>query len=84
MYTITSPLFNKVAISLPNRKTFTLIANHCSKKNKYIQSATLKGKIMLSPLFSHDDLLNGGKLVLEMGEKPGDLWNKPLRPTKSS
>jgi hypothetical protein len=28
------------------------------------------------PWFSNDDLINGGKLVLEMGEKPGKLWEK--------
>jgi predicted alpha-1,2-mannosidase len=70
IYTITSPLFNKVSISLPNGKTFTLIANKCSSTNKYIQSARLNGKLLSSPFFSHDDLLNGGTLVLEMGEKP--------------
>ena len=75
MYTITSPLFSKVSLALPNGKTFALIAKNCSKKNKYIQSASFNGKIMQTPWFSHDDLMNGGKLVLEMGEKPGNLWN---------
>jgi predicted alpha-1,2-mannosidase len=76
MYTITSPVFSKVTIALPNGKEFTLTAKNSSRTNKYIQSATLNGKILTSPWFSHSDLINGGKLVLEMGETPGKIWNK--------
>jgi predicted alpha-1,2-mannosidase len=75
MYTITSPVFSKVTIDLHNGRRFTLIANKCSRTNKYIQSATLNGKKLDSPWFSHDELINGGTLVLEMGEVPV-AWNK--------
>ena len=71
MYAITSPVFEKVSIALHNGKTFTIIANNSSKKNKYVQSATLNGNKLQSLWFSHDDLIGGGTLVLEMGEKPG-------------
>lgn len=74
MYTITSPVFSKVTIALQNGKTFTLIAKNSSRTNKYIQSATMNGKALASPWFSHSDLMNGGTLVLEMGEKPGKIW----------
>jgi predicted alpha-1,2-mannosidase len=74
MYTITSPVFSKVTIALPNGNTFTLIAKNSSRKNKYIQSASLNGKALKTPWFSHDDLINGGTIVLEMGEKPGKIW----------
>lgn len=70
MYTITSPLFTKVSIDLPNGKTFTLIANGSSKTKKYIQSASMNGKKLDKLWFSHQDLVNGGTLVLEMGEMP--------------
>ncbi len=74
MYTITSPLFNKVTIDLPNGKAFTLIAKNNSRTNKYIQSAKLNGKVLSTPWFSHNDLINGGTLVLDMGEKPSKTW----------
>jgi predicted alpha-1,2-mannosidase len=70
MYTITSPLFTKVTIDLPNGKTFTLIANRSSKTHKYIQSAKMNGKQLDKLWFSHTDLVNGGTLVLEMGTTP--------------
>ncbi len=76
-YAITSPLFTKVTIDLPNGKKFTLIANKCSRTNKYIQSATLNGKPLRSLSFSHADLMNGGTLVLEMGERTDAKWEIP-------
>ena len=70
LYAITSPVFEKVSIDLQNGKTFTIIAKNSSKRNKYIQSAKLNGNPLQTMWFSHDDLINGGTLVLEMGEKP--------------
>ena len=74
VYSITSPLFTRVTIDLPNGKTFTLSANNSSRKNKYIQSAKLNGKALTSLSFSHAELLNGGNLVLEMGEQISKKW----------
>ncbi|WP_214070787.1 GH92 family glycosyl hydrolase [Mucilaginibacter sp. dw_454] len=70
MYTITSPLFSKITIDLHNGKTFTLIAKGSSKTKKYIQSASMNGKKLDKLWFSHQELLDGGTLVLEMGEMP--------------
>lgn len=75
VYSITSPLFTKITIDLQNGKKFTVVANHLSKKNKYIQSATLNGRTLHSLSFSHEALLNGGTLVLEMGQKTDKKWN---------
>jgi hypothetical protein len=75
IYTITSPVFEKVSLYLSNGKKFTIIANKSSKINKYIQSARLNVKELTSPRFSHEDLLKGGTLYLKMGEKPGKLWS---------
>jgi putative alpha-1,2-mannosidase len=36
----------------------------------------MNGKALDIPWFSHDDLINGGTLVLEMGEKPGSIWRQ--------
>jgi predicted alpha-1,2-mannosidase len=74
VYTIGSPVFSKVTISLPDSKEFTMIANNCSVINKYIQSAKFNGKVLNTPSFTHDELMNGGKLELEMGPKPNKSW----------
>ncbi|TDQ08150.1 GH92 family glycosyl hydrolase [Pedobacter metabolipauper] len=74
IYTIGSPLFEKVSIDLPNGKQFQLIANNCSVINKYIQSAKFNGKVLNTPFFTHEQLVAGGKLELEMGSKPNKSW----------
>ncbi len=74
IYNIGSPIFEKTSIELENGKTFTIIAKNSSKKNKYIQSATLNGKPHDKVWFTHDDILNGSTLELEMGEYPNKEW----------
>ncbi|HTI07260.1 MAG TPA: GH92 family glycosyl hydrolase [Puia sp.] len=74
VYTIGSPVFEKVTIALPNGKDFKIIANNCSKVNKYIQHATFNGEELNTPWFTHEQLINGGRLELEMGPKPNKTW----------
>ncbi len=74
VYSIGSPVFSKITISLPNNKKFTLIANKCSVQNKYIQSAKMNGKVLNDPTFTHEQLINGGTLELEMGPLPNKTW----------
>ncbi|MFA4869386.1 MAG: GH92 family glycosyl hydrolase [Pedobacter sp.] len=74
VYTIGSPVFEKVAIDLPNGKTFQVIANKSSVQNKYIQSAKFNGKVLDTPWFTHQELVAGGKLELEMGPLPNKAW----------
>jgi predicted alpha-1,2-mannosidase len=73
-YTIGSPVFEKIILHLPNDKDFTILAAGCSDANKYIQEATLNGKPLQGPWFSHADLMNGGELKLEMGPMPNKEW----------
>jgi predicted alpha-1,2-mannosidase len=73
-YTIGSPVFENVTIDLPNGKQFQMVANKCSVQNKYIQSAKFNGKVIDTPWFTHDQLVAGGKLELEMGPLPNKKW----------
>jgi predicted alpha-1,2-mannosidase len=74
VYDLGSPLFERVTISLPEGKTFTIRAKDISDRNKYIQSATLNGEPRDRPWFSHSDLANGGTLELVMGPRPNKDW----------
>ena len=51
-----------------------MIANNCSVINKYIQSAKFNGVVLNTPWFTHEQLVSGGKLELEMGPKPNKSW----------
>jgi predicted alpha-1,2-mannosidase len=74
VYTIGSPLFEKVIINLPDGKKFIVEAPGGTSKNKYIQKAWLNGIPLNSPLFTHKDLMKGGVLKLEMGPYPNQSW----------
>lgn len=78
IYEIASPLFNKIEIDLGERfgrgKKFTIIAEGASRKNMYVQHATLNGHILNSFKFPASELLKGGSLVLKMGSEPNKNW----------
>jgi len=74
VYTIGSPVFQKVTIDLQNGRQFRLTANNASVRNKYIQSAKFNGKVLNTPWFTHEQLVSGGHLELEMGAKPNKTW----------
>lgn len=77
-YEIGSPIFERATIQLDPKyykgKSFTIIAKNTSDANRYVQSATLDGKPLTKPWFYHEDLVDGGTLVLQMGPKPNMQW----------
>jgi predicted alpha-1,2-mannosidase len=79
VYEIGSPIFEKSVIRLGNGKEFTIIANHVSARNKYIQSAELNDRPLEKPWFRHSEIANGGTLVLEMGDRPNPKWGSALQ-----
>lgn len=74
VYTIGSPIFENVTVNLQNGKQFQVLAAKSSAQNKYIQSAKFNGKLIDTPWFTHEQLMAGGKLELEMGPKPNKSW----------
>ncbi|MCX6335929.1 MAG: glycoside hydrolase family 92 protein, partial [Bacteroidetes bacterium] len=89
-YEITSPIFNKITIKLNAKyypgKQFVIETKNNSAKNCYIQSANLNGSVLNQPWMLHEQLIKGGKLLLEMGEKPNTAWgsNPKMAPPSMS
>lgn len=79
-YDLSSPLFSRVTLHLDRHyyggNTFVIEANGNSARNRYIQSATLNGQPLTRPRLYHDDLVRGGRLVLQMGPKPNERWGR--------
>jgi putative alpha-1,2-mannosidase len=73
-YELGSPRFKKVTIHLSNKyyngKTFIIEAKNASRENKYIHSVKLNGKVLDSWKFPQKDLINGGKMIIEMKDSP--------------
>jgi predicted alpha-1,2-mannosidase len=76
VYAITSPVFEKITISLSNGKTFEIVASGASKRNKYIQKAFLNGAEIDSPFVTHEQIVSGGKLEMVLAERPNREWGK--------
>jgi predicted alpha-1,2-mannosidase len=83
-YQITSPVFDRVTIRLNSNyfpgKEFVITTRNNSAENMYIQSAKLNGRPLDQFWFSHRDLVNGGKLEIELGSQPSK-WAADLVPT---
>jgi len=74
VYDIGSPLFKRSVIDIGGGKTFTVECDQASRENKYIQSATLNGKKLDRAWFTHEELMQGGKLTLVLGPRPNYSW----------
>jgi len=68
-YEITSPVFDKVTLTLPGGKTFTIQAENNSPENIYIQSLKLNGKPLNAFHLDYSDIVRGGTLTLCMGSE---------------
>lgn len=73
-YEIGTPLFPEAKLRLANGKTFTVLASKVSKENIYIQSVKLDGKPYDKSYITHEQIMNGSTLELEMASQPGPVW----------
>lgn len=77
---IGSPLFDKITIKLhqgyAKGKEFVIVANNNSVQHGFVQSLSLNNKKLSSPFVDLMDIQEGGKLVLQMGDKPKDNYGK--------
>ncbi len=73
-YAIGTPLFEKVTIDIASGKQFVVEARGVSSKNIYIQSVKLNGKSYDKNFIMYDDIMNGAKIVFEMGAEPNKNW----------
>jgi hypothetical protein len=83
-YVIGSPILVRAAIDLGGGSTFTIVSKGLSEKNKYIQRAQLNGTPYTRSFLRHSDIVRGGELVLEMGDRPNTAWGSSKRDRPSS
>jgi len=76
VYNIGSPVFDEISIALPNKRTFKIVAKDNSSTNKYITAANLNGQVINKPWFTHEQLVQGGTLKLQMSDIPDKNWGK--------
>lgn len=69
-YAIGSPLVKEAIIHLSNGKTLIIIANNQTEENIFVKSVSVNGRILDSFILTHDDIINGGKIIFEMSNIP--------------
>jgi predicted alpha-1,2-mannosidase len=68
-YMFGSPLADNAVIKLENGKQFRIEVRNNNAENIYIQRVSLNGKAYDLNYITHSDIMRGGKLVFEMGNK---------------
>lgn len=74
IYHLSSPLFEEISIAASDGRTFTIRCENHGPGNDYIQSASLNGEPLERAWIWHEELTNGGELVLVMGDEPNRTW----------
>lgn len=69
-YSLGSPAIKTAVLKLENGKVLTIEAANQSDKNVYVQKVTLNGKEITRPSITHAEIMDGGRLVFEMSDKP--------------
>lgn len=72
-YALGSPLFRAVTLQLENGNTFRIEAPENSPKHYYIRNARLNKKPWTNNFISHDAIMEGGTLRLEMDTIPNKM-----------
>ena len=78
IYVLGRPVFDKAILKLPGDKTFEIRTINNSKENKYIQSVELNGLPYNNSYISHTDIMNGGSLIVTMGNKPNKIFGMDI------
>jgi len=78
VYVIGSPEVDGATINLENGKKFELLAMNNSSKNIYIQKITWNGVSYEKSYLTHDMIMQGGKLVYFMGDKPNKSFGSKV------
>ena len=76
LYEIGTPLFEEVKMQLANGKCFKVKAPGASAERIYVQSVKLNGAPYDKSYITHEQIMSGATLELEMGAEPGPVWYK--------
>ena len=85
-YVISGPHFDKITITLPNKKSLIIKADGASNGKKYIKQIKFNGSIYDKNYFNHFDLMNGEIIDFQMSNKPNKSWGilRSCRPSSLS
>lgn len=75
---LSAPVFKTIRIKGNKKyfsgKDFEIVTQNNNTENQYAQSFSLNGKPLRAPFMKLKDIQNGGKLVVQMGKMPKDVY----------
>jgi predicted alpha-1,2-mannosidase len=78
VFGISSPLFDRITISLDNKyypgKKFVIATEDNSRENQYVQSMLLNGKHLHKIFVPFSEVVKGGELKMRLGSMPADEY----------
>jgi predicted alpha-1,2-mannosidase len=82
LYVFGSPVVNRAIIELENGRSLEINVKNNNGKNKYIQRISFNRKPFTRTHISHEEIMKGGVLQIDMGNQPSKTWgvNKKDRP----
>jgi predicted alpha-1,2-mannosidase len=81
-YILGAPQIEEAVIKLPNGNKFTVQAKNLSEENYIVQSVMLNGEFIDRNFITHEEIVNGGELIFEMGNNPNKNWGISSVPSK--
>src|SRR5437763_1031634 len=76
----TSPVCSRTVIHLEHGRSFVIEAPGTSAANLYVQLAELNGKPLNRAWLTHEEVADGGRLVLHVGPSPSKWATTAPRP----
>ena len=73
-YVLGRPFVSDATVHLPNGKSFRVIAENLSDKNRYVSTVTLNGHPLDRSFLRHDEIMAGGELRFIMSDTPNHNW----------
>ena len=70
VYYLNVPLFETATLAWPNGKRFAVRVENYGKDRMYITEVKLNGKKIDRNWLTHEEIVNGGELVIKASEKP--------------
>jgi predicted alpha-1,2-mannosidase len=74
LYVFGSPVVNRATLHLDKGKKLEIKVKNNGANNKYIQRISLNGKPYTRSYITHQELMKGGMLEIEMGNRPSKTW----------
>jgi predicted alpha-1,2-mannosidase len=78
-YVIGRPFVDRAALTLPNGKRLSIVADRLDDRHPYIGSVSLNGMPVTRAYLRHDEITAGGELRFTMQSTPNKAW--AARPT---